>query len=572
MKQRLETALQHAVEALLHASNIEAHVRVHLTRPKQPEHGDYAANVAMPLAGQLQLPPSVVAEKILAAVIWPDAVEGADIAGPGFINIRLKKASEAEVVKRIAFEAAAYGRKPVGPDAEKICLEFVSANPTGPMHVGHGRGAVVGDALARLLSSQGRDVHKEYYINDAGAQINVLVDSLWFRLRQKGDANPPLDNALPANCYPGDYMIDAADKVLAKHDYVSLAAMDEQARRALLGPLGVEIMLAMIREDLAVLGIEFDHFFSERSLHESGKVQTLIEKLTADGLIYRGTLPPPKGKEVEDYEPVEQWLFKSSEFGDDVDRPLMKQDGTATYFAADIAYHKDKHDRGFDRQIDIWGADHGGYVTRVQSAMKALTGKAGQPEVILVQMVNLTRDGEQVKMSKRAGTFVTLREVVDEVGPDAVRFNFMTRRVESQLDFDLEASKQRDNENPVYYIQYSHARVCAILRKAGEEGIALADPAVVDLSCLIEEDEQALVAQLLAYPEMLAAAADRLEPYRVATYLMKLAAGLHTFYHKHRVIGDDAGLTQARLLLVQAVGQVIRNGLEILGVSAPERM
>lgn len=569
MKQTLETALQHAVDTLLKENSVKAHVRVQLTRPKQKDHGDYAANIAMPLAGQLKLPPREVAEKILATVSWPAAVEGADIAGPGFINIRLKQASEAEVVKRIAFEASAYGQKPVEAGAQKVCLEFVSANPTGPMHVGHGRGAVVGDALARLLSSQGLDVHKEYYINDAGAQIGVLASSLWKRVQQQAG----IDVELSAGEYPGEYLIDAAKVLLEKYPYDELFKM-EHSKEAwpILVDFAIEHMMEMIRDDLSALGIRFDCYFSELSLHESGRVKELIEKLKKDGLVYKGTLPPPKGKEVEDYAPVEQWLFRTTEFGDDVDRPLAKQDGTPTYFAADIAYHVDKDERGYDRQINIWGADHGGYVTRVQSAMKALTGKEGQPEVILVQMVNLTRNGEQVKMSKRAGTFVTLREVVDEVGSDAVRFNFMTRRVESQLDFDLEASKQKDNENPVYYIQYSHARVSAILRKAEEDGIEIADPAVVDVSLLTQEEEQAIIAQLLAYPEQLATAAERLEPYRVATYLMKLAASLHTFYHKHRVIGDDAGLTQARLLLVQAVGQVIRNGLEILGVSAPERM
>jgi len=294
--------------------------------------------------------------------------------------------------------------------------------------------------------------------------------------------------------------------------------------------------------------------------------------LKGDGLFYIGALPPPKGKKIEDNQPVEQWMFRTPQLGDDVDRPLAKKDGTATYFAADIAYHMNKHERGFDRLVDIWGADHGGYVTRVQAAMQALTGRKHQPEVVLVQMVNLTRDGKPVRMSKRAGTFVTLHEVVEEVGSDAVRFNFLTRRAESQIDFDLETAKQKNDENPVYYVQYAHARVCAILRKADEEGLQRVETGDVDVSLLAGDEEIALVKHLLAYPEILENAAARLEPYRVAVYLMELAAALHRCYHKHRVIVEDAGLAQARLLLMRAVKQVLANGLELLGVSTPEVM
>lgn len=569
MKESLETALQHAVDALLKEQDVEAEVAVQLTRPKQKEHGDYAANVAMPLAGRLNQPSRTVAEKILATVVWPDAVEGTEIAGPGFINIRLKQASEADVVKQIIEQGTAYGSLEKREEAERICLEFVSANPTGPMHVGHGRGAVVGDALGRILAARGYDVQREYYINDAGAQIGVLASSLWKRVQQLGGQDAPLDDGE----YPGEYLIEAAKQLLEEYPFEQLDEMEHDAARSpLLVDYAIDKMMAMIRSDLAALGIRFDHYFSEQTLHESGQVNALIEQLKADDLIYLGTLPPPKGKEIKNYQPVEQWLFRTTNFGDDVDRPLAKQDGTPTYFAADIAYHVDKFERGFKRQIDIWGADHGGYVTRVQSAMKALTGLEKQPEVLLVQMVNLTRGGEQVKMSKRAGTFVTLREVVDEVGSDAVRFNFMTRRVESQLDFDLETAKQKSDENPVYYVQYAYARVCAILRKAEEEGVVVASAEGVDVSHLISDEEKRLIAQLLSYPDLLEQAANRLEPYRVAIYLMDLARSLHGFYHKHRVISDDEGTTQARLLLVQAVGQVIRNGLSMLGVSSPERM
>ena len=569
MKQSLENALQHVVDQLLKEKGVETGIQVQLTRPKQKEHGDYAANVAMSLAGQLNRAPRAVAEMILSSVEWPDAVDGTDIAGPGFINIRLKHASEAEVIKKIVRQGEAYGCVEVSKGAEKVNLEFVSANPTGPMHVGHGRGAVVGDSLGRILTSRGYSVHREYYINDAGAQIGVLASSLWKRVQQQAGINVELSDGE----YPGEYLVEVARQLLEQYSFEDLNRMDHDREAwPIVVDYAIEKMMEMIRNDLAILGIEFDHFFSEQRLHESGKIAALIEQLKADDLIYLGTLPPPKGKEVKDYKPVEQWLFRTTRFGDDVDRPLAKKDGTPTYFAADIAYHVDKFERGFKRQIDIWGADHGGYVTRVQSAVKALTDLEGQPEVLLVQMVNLTRGGEQVKMSKRAGTFVTLREVVDEVGADAVRFNFMTRRVESQLDFDLEAAKQKNDENPVYYVQYAHARVCAILRKAGEEGVVAIETEQVNSSRLIADEEKKLVALMLSYPEMLDRAASRHEAYRVAIYLMDLARSLHGFYHKHRVISSDEELTQARLLLVTAVGQVICNGLSMLGVSAPERM
>ena len=573
MKQQLESSLQLAVEALLAEHGGEhdeaSAPQVVLTRPKIREHGDYACNIAMPLAGRLGSKPRDVAVRLLELVQWPPAVSSTDIAGPGFINIHLQEASEASVLARIMAEGKAYGRV-TDSDGPSACVEFVSANPTGPMHVGHARGAVVGDALASVLAARGVRVSREYYINDAGAQIGKLTDSLWFRIREL--AVPEFNEELPEGCYPGEYIVDAAKQILQSHDFASMDAMPEEERDALLAGLCIDCMMAMIRADLAALGISFDHYFSEKTLHESGAVQALIQQLRDEDKIYLGTLPPPKGKEVSDYQPVEQWLFRTTDYGDDVDRPLAKQDGTPTYFAADIAYHVDKHGRGFDRLIDIWGADHGGYVSRVQAAMQALTGRKKQPEVVLVQMVNLTRDGNPVRMSKRAGTFVTLREVVDEVGKDAVRFNFLTRRVESQLDFDLEIAKQKNDENPVYYVQYAHARVCAIQRKAAEEGMVTQAPEKVDVSSLVSEEERRLVRELLAWPEVLEQAASRLEPYRVATSLMQLAASLHSFYHKHRVVVEDAATAQARLLLVTAVRQVLANGLELLGVDAPERM
>ncbi len=568
MKQALEQALQAALEELLQDHPDAIAPEVHLTRPKMKEHGDYAANVAMPLARLLKKSPQQIAASILAVVQWPDAVVAADIAGPGFINIRLHQATEAEALKAIVLAGESYGKIAVTADAEKVNLEFVSANPTGPMHVGHGRGAVVGDALASVLNAVGKNVQREYYINDAGVQIGVLANSVWLRMQElEGETIE-----FPDGAYPGEYIVQIARELLEKHNYVSLTEMDEEARSALVGSESIAANMAMIRDDLAAIGINFDLYFSEQSLHASGRVSELIERLQSEGVVYSGTLPPPKGKEVEDYKSVEQLLFRTTDFGDDVDRPLAKQDGTPTYFAADIAYHYDKHQRGFERMIDVWGADHGGYVSRVQAAMKALTGRERQPDVLLVQMVNLTRDGKPVKMSKRAGTFVTLREVVDEVGADAVRFNFMTRRVESQLDFDLEAAKQKNDENPVYYVQYAYARINAILRKAEDEGHVMGELGDVDVSVLTSHEEQRLVAHLLAYPDALQKAADRLEAYRVATFAMRLAADFHSFYHKNRVVTEDVVLTRARMLLIKAVGQVIRNALNVLGVSTPERM
>lgn len=567
MKQALEQALECAVDTLLQDIPEAKKVAVKLSRPKIKEHGDYAANVAMPLAGMLKKNPRQVAELLLQTVQWPEQVEKTDIAGPGFINITLKAGGETDILKTILEQGETYGCLD-NSHGDAVNLEFVSANPTGPMHVGHGRGAVVGDALANLLNARGYQVHKEYYINDAGSQIGVLGNSVWLRMQElQGIAI-----SFPDSAYPGDYIIEIAKEILSNKDFPSFEGMDEASRLTEIGVLAVAANMVMIRSDLNDIGITFDQYFSEKTLHESGKVNQLIEQLENDGLIYTGTLPPPKGKEVSDYKPVEQRLFRTTDFGDDVDRPLQKQDGTATYFAADIAYHEDKYQRGFKHMIDIWGADHGGYINRVQSAMKALTGLEKQPEVLLVQMVNLTRDGKPFKMSKRAGTFVTLSEVVEEVGRDAVRFNFMTRRIESQFDFDLEAAKQKDAENPVYYVQYAHARVHAVLRKAEDEGVVVNDVNAVDTSLLTSDEAQKLIKMLLSYPEMLDAAAQRREPYRIATYTMQLAAAFHSFYHHNRVIGVEESLMQARLLLLRATAQVIKNALALLGVSAPDKM
>lgn len=566
MKQQLQTCLQATVDRMIAAAGVEEPVHVHLVRTRNPEHGDFSSNVALEMSGRLSRPARQVADMLRDETDWPEAVEAVDVAGPGFINVRLKHGSEARMLVDIVNHGMTYGQAPAL--GHKVCIEFVSANPTGPMHVGHGRGAVVGDVAANVLAACGWDVYREYYINDAGAQVAVLADSVWWRILTSLGRDVPK----PEEAYPGEYVVDVAGRVLARHDFDKLEAMPDDARRELLAGEAVGDIMAMIRDDLSAMGIVFDQFFSERELHASGRVTALLEHLQQQGDVYRGTLPPPKGREVDDYQPVEQLLFRSTMYGDDVDRPLAKQDGSPTYFAADIAYHHDKHERGFDRLVDVWGADHAGYVTRVQSAMQALTGKKHQPEVILVQMVNLTRAGKPVRMSKRAGTFVTLREVVDEVGSDAVRFNFLTRKAESQLEFDLETAKQKSDENPVYYAQYAHARACSVVRRAKDEGLELGDAATVDVDLLVAEEEKGLLKLLLHYPDVLLQAGERLEPYRVATFLLQLAADFHSFYHKHRVIGVEPGLARARLLLVAAFAQVMRNGLSLLGVGAPESM
>jgi len=570
VKQQIERTIEQYVATLL--DDGAAVPKVVLTRSKQKSHGDYACNVAMQLARPLKQSPASIAHQLIAEVAWPDGVIKAEIAGPGFINIFLQQSAEAGVLHTVLQQGEQYGCLPPDMHKPKVNLEFVSANPTGPMHVGHCRGACVGDALANLLVARGFPLQREYYINDAGAQIGVLAKSVWLRMRElQGESIELADG-----CYPGAYVVEIARSILEDHPFVTLLAMDSNARQQLLGKRSVAANMAMIRDDLAALNITFDCYFSETELHDSGAVATLIANLQNDGLVYRGTLPPPKGKEIEDYQPIEQLLFRTTTFGDSVDRPLQKQDGSPTYFAADIAYHHNKQQRGFSRQIDIWGADHGGYVARVQAAVEAVCGfkKLGiaqaQPEVLLVQMVNLMRDGQPVKMSKRAGTFVTLREVVNEVGADAVRFNFLTRRVESQLDFDLESAKKQSEENPVYYVQYAHARCAAIVRRAKESGIIIQKG--IATKPLTSDEERKLIALLTEYPSMLEHAAQRLEPYRIAIWLMALAAAWHRFYHKHRVVVDDVALCQARLLLVHAVQQVIANGLTILGVTAPDRM
>ncbi|MDX8394148.1 MAG: arginine--tRNA ligase [Mariprofundales bacterium] len=582
MKTQLESVLHDAVITLCKTSTNQSNtdnsvhkaIKIVLTRPKQQQHGDYSCNIALQLAKQFAMPPRKVAEQVIKLACWPTSVSKTEIAGPGFINIYLHHDVRTQVLQTILTAGTAYGQAKAENNSNKqnkrICLEYVSANPTGPMHVGHGRGAVIGDALGSVLIAAGYEVHREYYINDAGAQIDVLAQSLWLRLREL--AGETIE--MPENTYPGKYIQVAAQQWLQQGgNMAELQNMADNDRNALLRTWGVAAMMAIVREDLQAIGIKFDNFFSEHSLHDAGSITKLIEQLKEQRLAYIGKLPPPKGKEDSDYKSRPQLLFRTTDFGDDIDRPLQRADGMPTYFAADIAYHADKHARGFATLIDVWGADHGGYVTRVQAAMQALIGVSKQPEVLLVQMVNLNRDGVPVRMSKRAGTFVTLREVVDEVGKDAVRFNFLTRRAESQLDFDLETAKKRSDENPVYYVQYAHARSASILRRLDADNITV-DINLADTSLLNNAEENKIILQLAAYPELIQKAAATREPYRVAIWLMQFAALFHTWYHKHRVLDEKITVEHrhARAILVQAAKQVLANGLNLLGVSPSESM
>ncbi|MBF0187774.1 MAG: arginine--tRNA ligase [Magnetococcales bacterium] len=557
-----------ALEALQEEGVIpsEAALTIQIERPRDKKHGDFSANAAMVMARHARMNPRKLAQMILDKIPEDSAVERWEIAGPGFLNATLAGDARAAVIGKILKERERFGLSTIG-GGKRVQVEFVSANPTGPMHVGHGRGAVIGDAIARLLAATGHAVEKEYYINDAGVQVGVLGRSVLFRYRALfGDTV-----TIPEGGYPGEYVIDVA-KALQERDgdrWLETARSDQAPPEEVVD-FAIATVMAMIRSDLDALEIRFDSWFSERTLHSDGKIAAVLERLAAKDLLYEGVLEPPKGKKTDDWEQRPQTLFRSSQFGDETDRPLKKSDGAFTYFAADIAYHHDKAERGFERLIDVWGADHGGYIKRVKAALEALTGRKDILDVSLVQMVNLSRGGTPVRMSKRAGTFVTLREVVDEVGSDAVRFLFLTRSGNAMLDFDLDLAVSRSNDNPVYYVQYAHARVCSVQRQMEEKGLS----ATVgeDLDRLVEPAENSLIQLLSKYPEVIDNAALSGEPHRLPYYLLDLASAFHTYYNGHRVLEEDGALRNARYSLVEAVRQVINNGLTVLGVSAPERM
>jgi arginyl-tRNA synthetase len=558
--------------------------RIVVEPPREAAHGDMATNAAMVLAKDARKKPRDLAEAIAEKLRADDLVAKVEVAGPGFINLMLEPRAWTASLRAVLEAGADYGRSEVGQGA-RVNVEYVSANPTGPMHVGHGRGAVFGDALANLLDVTGFAVAREYYINDAGAQVDVLARSAFLRYREAlGEDIGPI----PEGLYPGDYLKPVGAALAAEYGH-DLLNWPEERRLPLVRQKAIDMMMAGIRDDLAALNVKHGVFFSERSLIEGGTdlVAQTIAGLRAQGHVFEGRLPPPKGAPVEDWEDREQTLFRATDFGDDVDRPLMKSDGSYTYFASDIAYHKDKFDRGFKTMIDVWGADHGGYVKRMQAAVKAVSGGAAELDVKIIQLVKLLRGGEPVKMSKRSGEFVRLREVVDEVGRDAVRFMMLYRKNDAVLDFDLAKVTEQSRDNPVFYVQYGHARGQSVFRNAREvvpelptsSAARTATLAKAPLERLADPGELALMRRLALYPRLVEAAAVAHEPHRIAFYLYELASDFHAQWNRGKdasylrfIIPNDPLMTVARLALVQGVVTVLASGLAMLGVEAPEEM
>jgi arginyl-tRNA synthetase len=536
--------------------------------PRDVAHGDMATNAAMVLAKGAGKTPRVIADSLAKRLTSDPRIAVVEIAGPGFLNLRLHPDVWHDVVAEAIDSGATFGHSGMGAGV-KVNVEYVSANPTGPLHVGHTRGAVFGDALASLLAFAGYNVTREYYINDGGAQVDVLARSAFERYREAHGLSPEIAEGL----YPGDYLVPVGealkarfgDQFLDKSEDVWLAPVREFA---------TEAMMELIRADLASLGVKMDHFFSEKSLYGSGMIEKAIADLDGKGLIYKGTLEPPKGKMPEDWEPREQTLFRSTAHGDDVDRPIMKSDGAWTYFAPDIAYHWDKIDRGFDELIDVFGADHGGYVKRMNAAVSALSDGRVPLDVKLTQLVKLYKDGEPFKMSKRAGTFVTLRDVVEQVGPDVARFVMLTRKNDAPLDFDFAKAIEQSKDNPVFYVQYAHARIRSVMRKAEEMGLEFSD------NTKLEDEAEFRVAQKIAeWPRLVEIAARNHEPHRVAFYLYELSQEFHALWNRGNdkpqlrfLHQGDSAATAAKIALPRAVAVVISTGLGILGVTPVEEM
>ena len=558
--------------------------RVTVEPPRDAAHGDMATNAAMVLAKEAGRKPRELAEAIAAKLRSDDLVERVDVAGPGFINLTLKPAAWMDALRAAVRRGARYGASDLGR-AAPVNVEYVSANPTGPMHVGHSRGAVFGDALANLLDFTGFAVTREYYVNDAGAQVDVLARSAYLRYRE---ALGEVIGAIPEGLYPGDYLAPVGAALAAEHGD-ALKAMDEAEWLPIVRAKAIDMMMALIRDDLAALGIAHDVFFSERSLHErrgggASRIDETIAFLKAQGLLYRGTLPPPKGKVMEDWEPREMLLFRATAFGDDVDRPILKSDGSPAYITPDIAYHRDKFERGFRNMIDVLGADHAGYVKRLNAAVLAISGGKAALDVKVCQLVRFLREGQPAKMSKRAGELVTVRQVLDEVGRDAVRFMMLYRKNDAVLDFDLAKVIEQSRDNPVFYVQYGHARGMSVLRNARAvfadlpQAIAdLADGAALER--LSDAPELSLMRRIALYPRVVEAAALAHEPHRIAFYLYELASEFHALYtlgnsapHLRFIIQNDRELTAARLVLVQGVVTVLLSGLALLGVAAPNEM
>jgi len=563
-------------EALVFLSKISAEP------PRDPSHGDVATNAAMVLAKPARKNPREIAQQIVDALIQLDAVEEANIAGPGFINLKLSNSFWFNQLADMLSKGRDYGRGLVSKN-EKVNVEYVSANPTGPMHVGHCRGAVVGDALANLLQFAGFDVTKEYYVNDAGGQIDVLARSMFHRYREAlgEDVGP-----VPEGMYPGDYLVPPAKTLAEKHGD-ALISMSETERSALLKDFAIDAMMGMIRGDLAALNIHHDVFFSERSLHaqegNQSRIDQMLDDLREQGLVYEGKLPPPKGETPEDWEDREQTLFRASDFGDDTDRALKKSNGDYTYFAADVAYFADKYARAFKRMVFVLGADHSGYAKRLKAVASAVAGENATLDVLFCQLVKLLRDGQPVAMGKRSGNFVTLRDVVDEVGRDAVRFMMLYRKPEAPLDFDFAKVTEQSKDNPVFYVQYAHARVASTFRRVAEElpDLDVSDEglAKADLSLLTDEGELGLIKKAAEFPRIIDQAAKADEPHRLAFYLYELASELHGHWTKGKekpelrfINHENAQLTLSRLAMLRSMASIIASGLAIVGADAPEEM
>ncbi len=582
----LLTRVQQICRALMSEGALPANLdlsRIVVEPPKDASHGDMASNAAMALAKEAGRKPRDLAELIAARLRDDALIADVSIAGPGFINLVLKPQAWSDALRGVLDQGKQYGRSTMGA-GERVNVEYVSANPTGPMHVGHCRGAVFGDALASLLAFAGYDVTREYYVNDAGAQVDVLARSAFERYKEA--LGEPF--AIGEGMYPGDYLQPVGQALASGHGR-ALLAQSEAQWLPVVRWAAIAMMLQEIKGDLAALNIAHEIFFSERSLNDGGadQVASTIDFLRAKGDIYEGRLPPPKGKPDLDYEDREQTLFRATSYGDDVDRPLKKSDGGYTYFASDIAYHRAKFDRGFRSMIDVWGADHGGYIKRMQAAVKAVTAGEGELDVKIVQLVRLLRGGEPVKMSKRSGEFVTLREVVDEVGRDAVRFMMLNRKNDAVLDFDLAKVKEQSKDNPVFYVQYGHARGHSIFRNAREAipGLPAGDAERIaylrgaKLERLTDPTELSLLRRLALYPRIVETSAAAPEPHRIAFYLYDLASEFHALWTRGRdaphlrfIINNDTEVTRARLAMVQGVVSVVGSGLALLGVSAPVEM
>ncbi len=553
MKNRIKNSVITALKKAYEAGDLPSNdfPEINIEEPKNDTQGDFSSNIAMVMAKTQKMAPRKIAEAVTKN-FDDTSVEKVEIAGPGFINFYLKSTSWQYILDEVYAKDEKFGSSEMGKGT-KIQVEFVSANPTGPLHVGHGRGAAVGDSTARILSFAGYDVQKEYYINDSGRQINTLGISVFSRYKELAGK----ETEFPEDCYKGDYIIDLAKTVLEEKGQ-TLLEMDEQEAVTHCAKFAADNILKGIADDLGAFGVTFDNWYSEQTLYDSGKVDTAIEKLREEKIVYE--------------QDGASW-FRTTDYGDEKDRVIVRSNGQTTYFASDIAYHKDKFDRGFNRIIDVWGADHHGYINRINAAIEASGTTKDNFDVILIQLVTLLRDGKPIAMTTRGGIFETLKDVIDEVGSDAARFIFLSRSYESNLDFDLELAKKKTNDNPVYYVQYCHARISSIIRKAAEEkGIASIEQTEAGIARLVEPEDIAILKALARYAETIETAAAKLEPHKITYYLTNLASLFHSYFNKHKVLTDDTDLTKGRLYLIGAVKLVIKNGLSLLGVSAPDKM